>query len=251
MPGRSAGLRKLESESLYYSCQVCSNHVGYFNKREQQGETGSLVPRLLLRVPFVTLLSSPLLFSGHPTYTHARLPSTTSVYVYIATWTVPVTMCVRVCVRSFSPMLKILGSDTNGNSYFLWRKSRSHDRRSRCSLSVSMHPSRSARFFDLVATSERREHASADIRSERFRWGGRGGMEMDRRLRAHGGGKESCPPVGIKGAREQFSICKKARFRNSRRRRAASFFSSSSSLSGKTGTRVLKRAFDANANLSS
>lgn len=58
-------------------------------------------------------------------------------------------------------------------------------------------------------------------------------------------------PVGIKGAREQFSICKKARFRNSRRRRAASFFSSSSSLSGKTGTRVLKRAFDANANLSS
>lgn len=195
--------------------------------------------------------SSPLLSSSRvtlPTHTHGfrlLLP-----FTFISRLGRFLLRCVCVCAlaRSFSPMLKILGSDTNGNSYFLWRKSRSHDRRSRCSLSVSMHPSRSARFFDLVATSERREHASADIRSERFRWGG---MEMDRRLRAHGGGKESCPPVGIKGAREQFSICKKARFRNSRRRRAASFFSSSSSLSGKTGTRVLKRAFDANANLSS
>lgn len=56
--------------------------------------------------------------------------------------------------------------------------------------------------------------------------------------------------TGLK-AREQFSICKKVRFRNSQRRRASSFFSSSSSLSGKTRTRVLKRAFDANANLSS
>ncbi|KAG7209944.1 hypothetical protein KM043_011537 [Ampulex compressa] len=36
-------LRKLGSESLYYSCQVCSNHVRYFNKREQQGEARSHV----------------------------------------------------------------------------------------------------------------------------------------------------------------------------------------------------------------
>lgn len=81
---------------------------------------------------------------------------------------------------------------------------------------------------------------------------GLGRMEVDGRLRARAEkNRWSRVPVGIKGAREQFSICKKARFRNSRRRRAASFFSSSSSLSGKTRTRVLKRAFDANANLSS
>lgn len=141
--------------------------------------------------------SSPLLSSSRVTLpTHTR---TASVYYFRlrlyrdldgSCYDVCACVCVCALARSFSPMLKILGSDTNGNSYFLWRKSRSHDRRSRCSLSVSMHPSRSARFFDLVATSERREHASADIRSERFRWGG---MEMDRRLRAHGGGKESCP----------------------------------------------------------
>lgn len=120
--------------------------------------------------------SSPLPFSGHPTYTHA---STASVYYFrlrlYRDFDDPVTIRVCVCVLacSFSPMLKILGEeDTNGNSYFLWRKS--DDRRSRCSLSVSMHRSRSPRFFDLV-----RERASADIRRTISL-----GMEMDRRLRA-------------------------------------------------------------------
>lgn len=42
---------KLDCESLYYSCQVCSNHVRYFNKREQQGETGYLIPPLPLPLP--------------------------------------------------------------------------------------------------------------------------------------------------------------------------------------------------------
>lgn len=261
MPGRSAGLRKLDSESLYYSCQVCSNHVGYFNKREQQGETGSLVLRLLLRVPFVTLLLLLLLFSGHPTYLHAH----THTHIYrlrlYRDFDDPVTVCVSAC--SFSSMLKILGSGRiqmeiriffGGNpvstivdpSMFSFR------------LDASIGPRDS-----LISERPTREHASDififDIRrtislarSEERRGGI--GMEVDGRLRARTVAEKnrwSRVPVGIKGAREQFSICKKARFRNSRRRRAASFFSSSSSLSGKTRTRVLKRAFDANANLSS
>lgn len=88
MPGRSAGLRKLDSESLYYSCQVCSNHVGYFNKREQQGETGSLVLRLLLRPSLSSPSSSSRVTLSIHTHTHTpRLPST--VYVYIATSMIP------------------------------------------------------------------------------------------------------------------------------------------------------------------
>lgn len=68
------------------------------------------------------------------------------------------------------------------------------------------------------------ENTRRPISVERFRWGWKWIVDCAR-ARAHGGGKESS--VGIKGAREQFSICKEARFRNSRRRRAASFFSSS------------------------
>lgn len=66
------GLRKLDFELLYYSCQVCSNHVGYFNKREQQGETGSLRPASSSPRPF---RYPPLL--DQPTH---RIFSTASVH---------------------------------------------------------------------------------------------------------------------------------------------------------------------------
>lgn len=54
------GLRKLDFELLYYSCQVGSNHVGYFNKRVQQGETGS---SLVLRLPRSRPFRRPVLSS--------------------------------------------------------------------------------------------------------------------------------------------------------------------------------------------
>lgn len=85
----------------------------------------------------------------------------------------------------------------------------------------------------LISERPTREHASDififDIRSTISLARGKGegiglvGMEVDGRLRARTVAEKnrwSRVPVGIKGAREQFSICKKARFRNSRRRRA-------------------------------
>lgn len=105
MPGRSAGLRKLDSESLYYSCQVCSNHVGYFNKREQQGETGSLVLRLLLRPSLSSPSSSSRVTLSIHTHTHTLHGFRLRLY---RDFDDPVTLCVFAC--SFSPMLKILGS---------------------------------------------------------------------------------------------------------------------------------------------
>lgn len=153
MPGRSAGLRKLDSESLYYSCQVCSNHVGYFNKREQQGETGSLVLRLLLRPSLSSPSSSSRVTLSIHTHTHTH--STASVYrlrLY-RDFDDPVTLCVFAC--SFSPMLKILGSPRIQMEIRIFFAGNPRSSISRCSLSVSLHPHDS-----LISERPTGEHAS-------------------------------------------------------------------------------------------
>lgn len=117
---------KLGCESLYYSCQVCSNHVRYFNKREQQREkpdilsyhrhcrrhprrpsprlsTYSILPR---RNPLANLLFPP---------TSLSLTFLLTIYIYIATSGDPVTVSIRALSRD-AEILRPAG--INGNSDF-------------------------------------------------------------------------------------------------------------------------------------
>lgn len=78
------GLRKLNFQALYYSWQVYSNHVGYFNKREQRGETEFIV---LSSSPPYPFRSQPRLLANLRTGDPSRqLPS--AIYIYIATKTI-------------------------------------------------------------------------------------------------------------------------------------------------------------------
>lgn len=99
MPRRAPYLRKLDFESLHYSCRVCSNHVRYFNKREQQG--GNWIPRPASSAP--ASRPPPRVvppYHGQPIHPRrsspcsaSRVPST--IYIYIAT-TVILLRCLRV-----------------------------------------------------------------------------------------------------------------------------------------------------------
>jgi len=122
---------KLACESLYYSCQVCSNHVRYFNKREQQGETGYLIlpsslPPSPLPPSFFSFYLTPACPPRWNPLGEPRTPSLPSsilsltflltIYIYIAT---PRWSCYRVYSRTFvrrreSPVRQ----DINGNSDF-------------------------------------------------------------------------------------------------------------------------------------
>lgn len=116
MPRRTPYLRKLDFESLHYSCRVCSNHVRYFNKREQQG--GNWIPRPGSSSPALRPPAScpPL---PRPTYTPTailpvfRFPrSVYHLHLYRDNGD-PVTVSTRVprAAGDLQP------SDRNGNSY--------------------------------------------------------------------------------------------------------------------------------------